>query len=103
MRIAEEGNMAHRISVAILLLASGVAHGQVTKSASKDLGTVAFSISCSAAVQADFNRAVALLHHMTYPQASTAFQQIAAADPECAMAHWGIAMTLFQPGMRPRL
>lgn len=89
--------MAHRISVAILLLASGVAHGQVTKSASKDLGTVAFSISCSAAVQADFNRAVALLHHMTYPQASTAFQQIAAADPECAMAHWGIAMTLFQP------
>jgi tetratricopeptide (TPR) repeat protein len=34
---------------------------------------------------------------MTYPQASEAFRQVAATDPECAMAHWGIAMTLFQP------
>src|SRR5262249_51715223 len=25
------------------------------------------------------------------------FEQVAAADPRCAMAHWGIAMTLFQP------
>ena len=34
---------------------------------------------------------------MTYPQAREAFQQVAAIDPRCAMAHWGIAMTLFQP------
>jgi hypothetical protein len=44
-----------------------------------------------------FNHAIALLHHMTYPQAREAFQQVAATDPGCAMAHWGIAMTLFQP------
>lgn len=61
------------------------------------LGTVHFPISCSAAVQADFDRAVALLHHMTYPQARAAFEQVATVDPECAMARWGIAMTLFQP------
>jgi hypothetical protein len=61
------------------------------------LGTVNFTISCSAPAQAAFNHAVALLHHMTYPQATEGFQQVARIDPGCAMAHWGIAMTLFQP------
>lgn len=34
---------------------------------------------------------------MTYPQAREAFENVAVIDPQCAMAHWGIAMTLFQP------
>jgi tetratricopeptide (TPR) repeat protein len=34
---------------------------------------------------------------MTYPQARVAFERAATIDPQCAMAHWGIAMTLFQP------
>jgi tetratricopeptide (TPR) repeat protein len=61
------------------------------------LGAVSFPVSCDKSVQADFNRAVALLHHMTYPQARAAFASIGQRDPSCAMAHWGIAMTLFQP------
>jgi tetratricopeptide (TPR) repeat protein len=61
------------------------------------LGTVRMTINCSAAAQAEFNRGVALLHHMTYPQARTAFERVASLDPRCAMAQWGIAMTLFQP------
>jgi tetratricopeptide (TPR) repeat protein len=61
------------------------------------LGTVRFPVSCTPAVRPEFNRAVALLHHMTYPQARAAFEQIVNKDPRCAMAHWGIAMTLFQP------
>src|SRR5688500_12689414 len=61
------------------------------------LGTVSFPVSCSADAQAEFNRAVALLHHMTYPRAREAFQRVAQIDPRCAMAHWGFAMTLFQP------
>jgi tetratricopeptide (TPR) repeat protein len=63
----------------------------------RDLGKVEFTVSCSAAAQTEFNRAVALLHHMTYPQAREAFQHVAQLDPMCGMAHWGIAMTLFQP------
>jgi tetratricopeptide (TPR) repeat protein len=61
------------------------------------LGTVDFPISCSRPAQVEFNRAVALLHNMTYPQAREAFQRVAEIEPGCAMAHWGIAMTLFQP------
>ena len=68
------------------------------------LGKVDFPVSCTAPAQVEFNRAVALLHHMTYPQAREAFQHVAAIDPKCAMAQWGIAMTLFQPlwPTRPR-
>ncbi len=72
------------------------AMGQVRQPA-HTLGTVDFPISCSEPARVEFNRAVALLHHMTYPQAREAFGRVATIDPECAMAHWGIAMTLFQP------
>jgi len=61
------------------------------------LGTVDFPISCSRPAQVEFNRAVALLHNMTYPQGREAFQHVTEIEPACAMAHWGIAMTLFQP------
>lgn len=59
--------------------------------------TVGIPISCSPRAQVEFNHAVALLHHMTYPQAREAFEQVAPTDPQCAMAHRGVAMTLFQP------
>ena len=61
------------------------------------LGTVHFPISCSGQAQGAFDRAMALLHHMTYPEARAGFGQVAEIDPRCAMAHWGVAMTLFQP------
>jgi predicted Zn-dependent protease len=59
------------------------------------LGTVAFPVSCSPAVQKPFERSVALLHSFWYEEAEKEFQQIAADDPHCAMAHWGIAMSLW--------
>jgi len=61
------------------------------------LGKVSFPISCAPAVQAEFNRGIALLHSFAYAPANAAFQKIAAEDPHCAMAHWGIAMTWFHP------
>ena len=47
-------------------------------------------------MQADFDRAVALLHHMMYEQSRAVFAAIAEEDPDCAMARWGIDTTLFQ-------
>jgi tetratricopeptide (TPR) repeat protein len=55
------------------------------------------SICRSTAASEEFTRGLTLLHHMTYPQARVAFERAGAADPRCAMARWGIAMTLFQP------
>src|SRR6202046_5046926 len=59
------------------------------------LGTVQFPISCAASVQKAFTRGVALLHSFWYEEAEKEFLQIAKDDPDCAMAHWGIAMTLW--------
>jgi len=59
------------------------------------LGTVAFPISCAPAVQKPFERGVALLHSFWYEEAEKEFQHIAIDDPHCAMAHWGIAMSLW--------
>jgi len=77
--------------------ASGQASGQSPEHGDHALGKVDFPVTCSAPAQVEFNRAVALLHHMTYPQAREAFEHVATIDPKCAMAQWGIAMTLFQP------
>ena len=91
-------------ALAAALLACGTASGHVQQQAGHALGTVHFPISCSQEAQTEFDRAIALLHHMTYPQAREAFERVAAIDAHCAMAHWGIATTLFQPlwPTRPR-
>ena len=57
------------------------------------LGTVEFPVSCSPAASATFGRAVAMLHSFWFDAAQRAFTEIAAADPSCAMAQWGIAVT----------
>jgi tetratricopeptide (TPR) repeat protein len=59
------------------------------------LGTVSFEVSCASAEQVAFNRGVALLHDFWYQEAQRQFEEIAKADPSCAMAHWGVAMSLF--------
>jgi tetratricopeptide (TPR) repeat protein len=59
------------------------------------LGTVHFPISCAASVQKPFARGVALLHSFWYEEAEKEFVDIAKNDPNCAMAHWGIAMSIW--------
>src|SRR5580658_7427636 len=64
-------------------------------SPSEKLGTVVFPVSCSPSTQAPFNRGVALLHDFWYSEAQSQFNAIVKADPTCAMAHWGLAMSGF--------
>ncbi len=59
----------------------------------EEIGSVHFLTSCSKAAQPGFNRAVALLHSFQYEQARQAFKEVAALDPSCAMAQWGVAMS----------
>ncbi|HXA37091.1 MAG TPA: hypothetical protein VNW26_12200, partial [Steroidobacteraceae bacterium] len=59
------------------------------------LGKVSFAVSCAPKVRAPFSRGVALLHDFWYEEAQWQFEQIAKTDPQCAMAHWGIAMSQF--------
>jgi tetratricopeptide (TPR) repeat protein len=82
------------------ICAGASAHDQPV---AEKLGTLSFPTSCSPAVQKDFERAVALLHSFAYSAAEAAFSNVADKDPNCAMAHWGIAMTYFHELWEPPL
>jgi tetratricopeptide (TPR) repeat protein len=75
-------------------MAQGHQHG-ATSHNGEQLGTVSFATSCSPAVKVDFERGVALLHSFWYEESEKQFQEIAKKDPTCAMAHWGLAMSLY--------
>ena len=61
------------------------------------VGTVNFPASCEPRAAALVERGVALLHHMMYGNARFVFQLASQADPGCALAYWGHAMTLIHP------
>lgn len=79
-------------SIILLLVVSPAVNAQPQK-----YGEVDLNVSCDEAVQADFDRALAMLHNMMYVKAREVFGEITEADPNCAMAYWGVATTLFQP------
>ena len=64
-------------------------------------GTVDFNVSCAPEARSEFNRGVALLHSFFYEEARRIFTEVAARDPNCAMAQWGIAMTWWHPIWTP--
>jgi len=57
-------------------------------------GEVSFSLSCSFETRETFDLAVSLLHSFEYDEAEKAFVQVLDADPDCAMAYWGVAMSI---------
>jgi hypothetical protein len=76
-----------------LLLVSRPALGQHDHGVPEKLGHVHFETTCKADVRDGFDRAVALLHSFSFSAAKQAFSDVAAKDPACAMAHWGVALT----------
>src|SRR5580700_2473071 len=70
--------------------------GPAARAAEEQLGAVSFPVSCAESQRAAFNRGVALLHDFWYEEAAPQFRRIAKADPSCAMAHWGVAMSGFR-------
>jgi len=63
-------------------------------SAQEKLGNVNFPTSCDQKVQAQFDRAVAMLHSFWFQQGEKAFREVLERDPSCAIANWGIAAIL---------
>lgn len=61
------------------------------------LGTISFTVGGRPEARAHVVRGVKLVHHMMYPEADREFAAALAADPACALAHWGRALTLIHP------
>ena len=84
------------VTLAVLLLMplTAIAQEHDHGPANEKLGHVEFANSCAPAVQADFQRAVAMLHSFRYIETEKTFNSILARDPNCAMAAWGLASIL---------
>ncbi|HEX3587148.1 MAG TPA: hypothetical protein VH024_14195 [Candidatus Angelobacter sp.] len=89
-----------RIVIALILMLgaaipSSATNPSVTRPQAAHLGRVHFANSCSSQVQVEFNNAVAMLHSFQYGPAERTFKDVLNKDPQCAIAYWGEAMTLY--------
>src|ERR1700681_4034554 len=75
----------------VVLAVHGSAQADDPNSQSGPLGKVSFPTSCDPKVQPAFERAVAMLHSFWYSAGEKAFRDVLKADPQCAIATWGIA------------
>lgn len=90
---------ARRIAFALMVVLSVAhpawAHGEDNQPQGKTpekLGEVKFPVSCDAAAQKEFNRAMALFHSFWFDPAKNSFAKVLEHDRGCGMAHWGIAI-----------
>jgi len=82
--------------VVAAMAAVGIALAQPAfgQSADQRLGKVHFSTSCKAAAQTQFDRAMLYQHSFWYRASQKAFEEVLKADPDCAIAYWGTALSL---------
>jgi tetratricopeptide (TPR) repeat protein len=74
-------------AIALLACAS------VTTAGAQEFGRVHFETSCTPQAQEKFDRGLAMVHSFVYPDSVQAFSEAAAADPQCAIAYWGAAIS----------
>jgi tetratricopeptide (TPR) repeat protein len=80
---------ANTRTFAMAALASAFA----TAAWAQEFGRVHFQTSCTPQAQEKFDRGLAMVHSFVYPDSVAAFTEAAAADPQCAIAYWGIAIS----------
>ena len=93
------------VFIIVAILTPALAAQEHTHPPAQRIGTVRFATSCSAAAQPSFTRAVALLHSFEFLQAVDGFNAALKADPKCAIAYWGLALSAwgnpFAAGVKP--
>jgi len=81
------------IAAAAWLAPGAFAHDEQPKGKPPEqLGEVDFPVSCNAAAQKEFNRAMALFHSFWFDPAKRSFAKVLEHDPACGMAHWGTSI-----------
>src|SRR6516164_6729694 len=93
--------MAHR-RISLSFAAAALLGLSMQPAARADTGAkiveeVDFGTSCGPAVQHEFKHAVWTLHSFCYPEALKDFTAVTQAEPGCAMAYGGIAMSHWYP------
>jgi tetratricopeptide (TPR) repeat protein len=70
------------------------AAGLAQETADQQLGTVHFATSCNDTAQRRFDRAMRYQHSFWYAESRDIYQEALKADPQCAIAYWGVALSL---------
>jgi tetratricopeptide (TPR) repeat protein len=94
--------LATTIAIGAVALGSSVLPTFARDQGDTQFGTVHFSTSCNEVAQRRFDRAMRYQHSFWYRASKEIFEEALAADPECAIAYWGIALSfLFNPHVAP--
>src|SRR5687768_5670922 len=87
------GVMASAVMMSVTVADSAGQQVEQHAHAAPAVGAVHFVTSCAPAVQAEFDRGVALLHSFWFSAAIESLNTVLKGDPRCVMAQWGIAMS----------
>lgn len=94
--------MKKYIGITVIVLLTAVQSAQADNAQQQDttlkpehLGHATFQVSCTPPAQAVFNQAIAMLHSFWYGEAEKTFRRVAELDNDCAMSHWGVAMSVY--------
>ena len=77
------------------LVSIDLLRGDITLCGTNQFGEVSFTLYCDEATREYFDLALALLHSFEYAEAEKAFVKIIDIDPNCPMAYWGVAMSIY--------
>jgi hypothetical protein len=77
-----------------ILLAGITQSAAAQEAAEQRLGAVHFETSCNEAAQRRFDRGMRYQHSFWYRASKEILEEALKADPECAIAYWGIAQSL---------
>ncbi len=94
------GSGAHRLLRYCLLIGIATTSAAIAAQEAAPY-RASFDNSCAPEVQAEFNHAVTLLHSFEYPETTRLFGEIIEQEPDCAMAYWGAAMSIWHPLWAP--
>src|ERR1700733_42741 len=101
------GNVRQRLAltalITIVLALGGIFAVLIWDAEKQERLGVHFPISCSAASQQQFDFATARLHTLRFNESDRIYGAIAEAEPDCAIAYWGMAMSRVRrpvPGSR---
>src|SRR6478672_4179946 len=82
------------LALATLGLIFATPAARADESTDEQFGKVHFQTSCNEVAQRRFDRGMRYQHSFWYAPAKEIFGETLKADPECAIAHWGIALSL---------
>jgi len=86
---------------AVLALISWSRPASTQQNTDQQLGNVHFATSCNEVAQRRFDRAMRYQHSFWYRAAKDIFEETLKADPNCAIAYWGIALSLWNNPHNP--